>query len=131
MAGVRKIEISDGVFSFENNILMLRLNENTDMTAETLREQFIAEKQIVKDQRYAVAIDATNGVNPDKEARNIYANHNPDNRVATAIIVAENLAVLMLSRFYLRVNVPINKTKIFRTESDAMDWLTIQLAMAT
>ena len=122
-----KKETANSFLEYSNNILFVRIKENAEMTIETMQEQYDVQKEIVKNEKYAVLIDGKNNVSVPSETRIFMANHRPPNRKATAIVIKKNLATLLIANFYLRMNKPKVQTKLFKFESEAIDWLRDKL----
>ena len=88
-----------------------------------MKEQYEEQDKLVGNDKYAVFVDATKNSIASKEVRDFMANHIPPNRLATAIITNNNLAINVIANFYLRVHQPKVLTKLFSNENDAVDWL--------
>ena len=122
-----KKETSNSFLEYSNQILFVRIKEGAEMTIESMREQYNAQLELVKNNKYAVLVDGTSNVDVPSETRVFMANHSPSNRKATAIVTNKNLATRLIANFYLKVNKPKVLTKLFKTESDAIRWLKNEL----
>ena len=122
-----KKETSIALLEYIDNIVFVRIKEGVLINAESLNEQFEAERLLSGNDNYGVLVDGSNYSVIPGEARILMAAYSPKGRKATAIVSNNNLASLLTSRFYLKVNKPKNMTKIFNTEEEAIIWLKNKL----
>ena len=120
-------ETSNSILEYKNNIMVVRLKEYADINLETMIEQHEAQKSLVGKDKYAVLVDGSKNSNPTPEAKKYMANHNPPNRMATAIVSNNNTATVIVGNFYIKMNKPVIPTKLFKSEDKAMQWLKQKL----
>ncbi|MBK9285685.1 MAG: STAS/SEC14 domain-containing protein [Sphingobacteriaceae bacterium] len=125
-----KRETSNSILEYADHILYVRIKEGAELTIESMKEQYEAQYELVKNDKYSVLIDGKNNVIVPIEARAFMAEHNPPNRKATAIVSNKNLATLILANFYIKVNKPKVSTKLFQDELKAKHWLKQKLQKA-
>ena len=123
MPTVKKKETSNSILEYSDNIIFVRIKDGVDLTIESMQEQYEAQMEMVKNDKYAVLIDGTKNVTVPHETRKMMADHQPPNRKATAIVTNRNLATLLMANFYLKVNKPKVQTKLFKYEDAAVMWL--------
>lgn len=127
MSDRKKAETANAFLEYNGNIVYVRMKEDSDVTIQSMKEQYKAQAQLVKDEEYAVLVDGTNNVNVPPATREFMAKHSPANRKATAIITNQNLATLLIANFYVRFNRPAVPTRLFKNETVAVHWLKKQL----
>ena len=65
-------------------------------------------------------VDITNVVTLEREARNYYAK----TPTVTAIaLVGSSILAIMLANFFIKISSPTRPTRLFRTETQALEWL--------
>jgi hypothetical protein len=123
---IKEVKTSTSLLQYENNILYTRIYEYACIDEEEMKEQFKAREELVKDDKYAVLVDARNFNTTTEGARKFLAGTHQPKRIAMAVLT-NNLAVTLLANFYLKVNKPNTPTRIFNKEENAVKWLREEL----
>lgn len=104
------------------NIVFLYTKENASIEIPEVNELHKAFREITDEQPCYLLVMPGIGTNSSSEARKYAANNKNNNIVAEAIIVP-NLAIHLLANFYIQVNRPTHKVKIFKGQEKAIEWL--------
>ncbi|MBA3972422.1 MAG: hypothetical protein H0X46_09840 [Bacteroidetes bacterium] len=115
-------------------ILLLRpgIIENIIHDYATLEKEDILEikqinKQLAGGMPYVVLIDSGSFTDINKEARELLSSREfGENTIAKALFV-RSLGHRIVAQFYIRINKPYIKTKIFADREKAIDWLDNEL----
>ena len=67
-----------------------------------------------------VMVDMTNVVMMEREARNYYAK---TPTVTAVALVGSSVLSIMLAKFLIKISSPTRPTRLFRTETQALEWL--------
>jgi hypothetical protein len=121
------VETSNSFLEYADHIIYVRLKEGKEITIESMKEQYKAQEELVKNDKYAVLVDGRNTVIMPPETRKFMAAHQPVNRKATALVSNNNLVTVLIGNFYLKVNKPKLQTRLFKQEEEAVKWLKKQL----
>lgn len=120
-------ETTNSFLNYSENILFVKIKEGSEITIESVKEEYDSQNKMVGDDEYVVLIDgALNFIIP-LDARKYMANHHTPNWKATAIVTNNNLSTHLIANFYLRTNKPIVPTKLFKYEEGAIIWLKSKL----
>lgn len=101
-----------------------------DMSIIGLEEAKIVAKDtiaICNDIPRGLIINGTGiSIQMNNEARNYFANHEAYVNIGKAIaIVITNTASMLLAKFYIKYHKPVRPTKIFKTLTEAEEWIRI------
>ncbi len=119
-----KKECSNAFLEYAHQIMFVKIKSGSTLSIATMQEQYNLQKEMVGDDIYVVLVDGTSNSNAGPGVREMMANFNPPNRLATAAIITNNnVAVNIIANFYLRVNRPKIKTKLFNYKEEALKWL--------
>lgn len=116
-------ELPTTLLEYHSGIMCLRLKEGSEFDLPAIQEQHAAQDELTGNDTYAVLVDATHHVSMSKECREFMAAYSNPRRKATALLTNNNLATIILANFYLRFHRPNTPTRMFNSESEAMNWL--------
>ncbi len=104
------------------------IHDYANIDAEHMLELKEANKQLTQGMPYAVLVDSGEYTSITKEARELAASDKfKDVTIANAIIV-NSLGHKIIGNFYMNINKPKIKTKIFSDRDKAIEWLKVQVA---
>lgn len=112
-----------GILEYRRRILTVRVKEGLEISEKTLHTIFTEAAKLAGNESYAFLADMRKQVSSSPSARR-YGAKNPfqKNHLAYALL-AENLAEVMLSNFFIKVNRPAVPSRLFRDEESAINWL--------
>ena len=106
-----------------DSIILLQVNSHSDLGVKGIIEIREANFKLNNGNPYCVLMEAGEFTAATKEAREVSATkEHAKNRIAMAII-QNNVAIKLLTIFYLKINKPVSPTKPFRTKEEALVWL--------
>lgn len=111
----------------ENGIVENVIKEGAVLEAEdviTLRKQNM---KLTSGSVYGVLVIAEPFSSISKEARELTAGKEFANVTVARALVVNSLGHRLLANFYLNINKPFIKTKVFSERETALEWLRIQL----
>lgn len=119
-----RLELSEiGVLEYHNRIITVRVLEGVEITEEVLEKIFKNAEQISGGEKYAFLADMRQQVSSSASGRKYGANNPFQKQHLAYALLAENLAEVMLSNFFIRVNRPAVPSRLFRDEQSALNWL--------
>ena len=112
-----------GDLKFEDRILTVTLREDLEITEQILEKIFSTGNRLSQGAPYCILADVRSNVSSTPNARK-YGAKNPfsKNHIAYAML-ADTTAVIILSKFFIKVNKPPVHTRLFKKEKEAIDWL--------
>ena len=116
---VAKVTYNDGVVAIE-------LKEDCRPTLQEALQIVEARTKLVQGRLYTTLIVMNGGTLPSREVREYIASLNDDNGRGVAFLCVDDQET-MTADFYIRVNNPSSRTKVFSNKKDAIDWLQSQL----
>ncbi|MEX1001751.1 MAG: hypothetical protein WDZ35_06515 [Crocinitomicaceae bacterium] len=112
----------------EDGILENIVHDGCTVTAENLKEIKAANLQLMGEQPYCVLIVSGMMSDISTEARELAASAEfVQNTIAKALLV-NSLGHRLVGQFYIKINRPCIKTKLFTDKTKAMMWLRKQLS---
>lgn len=102
------------------------IHENAELDSEALLEIKEINKELTGNIPYAVLVDSRIGSTITKEGRELSASKEFQQQTIAKALLVRSLPHRMVGRFYIRVNKPHIKTKIFSDRGKALDWLKQQ-----
>jgi hypothetical protein len=116
---------------YANNILYVRVQEGLILDKRDMERLLKAAIEMVKGEKYYALIDTSSNANSTTEAREYYSKSEYSKyRFADAFVV-DSLPMRLMVNFYIKINQPLVRTKMFGTVKEAVQWLeglkTLQL----
>lgn len=108
--------VSDGIISLE-------IKEGEVIEANDIHEIYAGYDRLMGDKEYVVAVYGNPFSSISKEAREIAAQEYENPKRKKVAMITQNLAHVILVKFYITINAPKTTIKIFKSETDAFDWL--------
>lgn len=99
------------------------IKDNATITGEDVLEMKAANQELCEDEPYCVLIDAGSMTSFTREAMEMVASKSFQQRTIAKAILINSLGHKILANFYLKVNRPHIKTKIFNNREEALNWL--------
>lgn len=110
----------------DQHIIAFRVHDHATFGLNEMLEVREANLELSEGKPYCVMMEAGAFANFTKEAREASASpEHTKNRIALAL-VQDNLAIKMITEFYLKINKPVGATKAFRNREEALKWLVGQ-----
>ncbi|MEO6306249.1 MAG: hypothetical protein ABIP51_24080 [Bacteroidia bacterium] len=120
-----KISLSTSICKMElksNDIVYIYTFEDAEIEIPEIDELNKNVRSLVSDRPYYLIVFPGVGSTSSHEARK-YAAKLKDKNVVAEAIVLNNLAIRLLANFYMTVNRPKQKIKLFSNESAALAWI--------
>lgn len=119
-----RLELPDiGILEYHNRILTVRVKEGLEISESVLHRIFTEAAQLAGEDSYAFLADMRKLVSSSPSARHYGANNPFQKQHLAYALLAENLAEVLLSNFFIRVNRPAVPSRLFRDEQSAINWL--------
>lgn len=106
----------------DDNIVFIRTFEDASIEIPEIDDINKALKELVSSQPCYLVVIAGAGSSSSNEAREYGAKMREKNVTAEAIVI-NNIAIRILANFYIKVNKPQQKIKLFSNTHDAVEWL--------
>ena len=113
-----------------NGILVVTINDDLELSLQDIIEHREIAARMVENKPHCVLAIAGERTQATSEAREFAASNVPVGRIAEAVVI-KSLTVRILGNFYLQFHKPGVPTKMFDDRYEAMQWLKMQLAMAS
>lgn len=124
MITISKIETSTAFYYIEDNVLFMRGKKGADINLHEAIKGVEARKKLQQGEKMLVLIDTSKVFQSSKEARDYGAKKEvTDMSLAMAILAGNSLASIMIGNFFIKFNNPAIPTKLFKSETDALEWL--------
>lgn len=118
-----KTRVAEFTYLEEERILYVKILEGSDIELADSIENFQATLHLTKGKKYLKLVDTRPTYTATKEVREFAAkNKEHDGRIAEALLV-RSTASQLLANFYINFNKPTIPTKMFSSESKALEWL--------
>ena len=118
-----EIEVKTAFFSMKKNgIVYMRIKENAEIDVHAVNEHYDAIRKISGKNKSLLLLDPGPNCTATTEAK-IYAASHKDKPILAEAIIAKSLVYKLLGNFYIRFNKPIQATKLFSNEEEAIKWL--------
>lgn len=113
------------IYLIEDDIIVIDLQKDAEIDEDGALDLIQGLRQFYSGQKLKVLTDAhSKNVTANKEARKILSSSNALNEIIESnAIVVTTLAVAMIANFFMKVNKPQFKTKLFRVKDEAIAWL--------
>jgi len=108
----------------ENDILFMRAKQDADFDLAATIELVSVRKELKRDKKMKVLMDARNMFQVSKESREYGAKKEVSGlSSAMAILAGKSLTATLIGNFFIRYNKPAVPTKMFKKEENALKWL--------
>lgn len=131
MVATREGRIQNALYEMEvkeENIIFINLFENARIEIPEVDEMHTYFNELVKGQPCYLVVTPAVGNTSSPEARKHATEMKGKNVIAEALIIT-NLAIRLLANFYIKVNRPDQKVKIFSNSISALNWIHTLKAM--
>jgi hypothetical protein len=119
-----KIETPSALYYINNNILFMRGKLDAEINLDEAIAGVEARKKLQQGKKMLVLIDTTDVYQTSKEARDYGAKKEvTDLSIAMAILAGNSLASIIIGNFFIKSNNPSIPTKLFKSETKALEWL--------
>ncbi len=105
-----------------DDVIYMYTFEDAQIEIPEIDELNLKTRSLVGDKPYYIIVIPGIGTTSSHEARKYAAKLKDKNIVAEAIVMT-NLAIRLLANFYMRVNRPKQKIKLFSNEAAALEWI--------
>ncbi len=106
----------------ENEVVFVKMNENAIIEIEEVDELHQSLNELVDHQPYCMLVIPASGNSSSAEARK-YAARLKNKKVIAEAIVVDNLAHRLLANFYIKVNRPRQKVRVFSNVPAGLAWI--------
>ena len=103
------------------------IHDHATLEKENVLEIKAVNKQLSLGQPYAVLVDGGTYTTISKEARELSASKEFAQKTIAKALLVRNLGQRIVGQFYIKVNKPHIKTKIFSDREKAIEWLNRQI----
>lgn len=109
---------------YDNGILHYTYKKGAKITSvEHLKNYHALIDLLGKEKKYPLLVDAGEMTEVTADARKLIRELEPQAPIIARAMVVRRLGEELLTRFYIRINKPFVKMRIFRNYPDAIDWL--------
>ncbi|MBL7920084.1 MAG: hypothetical protein JNJ40_07195 [Bacteroidia bacterium] len=105
-----------------DDVIYMYTFEDAQIEIPEIDELNLKTRSLVGDKPYYIIVIPGIGTTSSHEARKYAAKLKDKNIVAEAIVIT-NLAIRLLANFYMSINRPEQKIKLFSNETAALDWI--------
>ena len=106
----------------EDNLIFINIFENATIEIPEVDEMYKSFTALANNEACFLIVTPGHGNTSSEEARKYAAKLKGKNVIAEALII-NNLAIRLLANFYIKVNRPKQKIKIFSTTASALVWI--------
>jgi hypothetical protein len=106
----------------KNDVVFVKMNENAIIDVEEVDEKHQSLNELVDHQPYCMLVIPASGNSASAEARK-YAARLKNKKVIAEAIVVDNLAHRLLANFYIKVNRPRQKVRVFSSVPAGLAWI--------
>lgn len=107
----------------EDGIARTSVKPNIDIVLEHAVENSAVVTSFFKEKKFPILIDARNIKSMSYEARHHFSAHGRETKTNAFGIIIGSPISRVLGNFYLGINKPAVRTKLFDNEHDATEWL--------
>jgi hypothetical protein len=116
------------LYYIEEDIFFTRLLQEKEIDLDKAKANFEASKLITKGRRYAAFTDGRGFMSITKEAMAYGGTPEVNDPVIAHAILINSLANRLLGNFIIKFHKPAAPTRIFTSESEALEWLRERVA---
>ena len=118
------IEVETGpIWLGEDGIVHTSAKPGSEQTLADAREAIAAIAKIGRGKALPVLVDFKNIKSQDRGARTYYAGKETAQAVTACAILISSPLSRVIGNFYMGLNLPVTPTKLFTSESEAIEWL--------
>lgn len=129
MTSKKTIELEKIVTTLiEKGVIENRIKEGVFIEKEDILELKKANLKLAEGERYVVLVVSGHLASISKEARELSASKEFAVQAIAKALVVEYLGHKIVGNFYLKINKPAMKTKLFSNREDALIWLRKKLS---
>jgi len=122
------IEVGAGrLWLREDGIVHVVTKPGAEQTLADARDQIAAIGRIGRGKGLPVLVDFKNLKSQDRGARTYFAGKETAEAVTACAILISSPLSRVIGNFYMGLNKPVAPTKLFTSESDAIEWLKAYL----
>jgi hypothetical protein len=111
----------------DDGIIQITVNTDQEIDVPEIKEIIEAIGKIGNYKKHLMLIYGSNSITPTPEARAYLAQPNANPYVIASAFMVKSLQHKLLVNAYLKVNKPDRPTKMFNSESQAIEWLKSHL----
>lgn len=105
------------------------IHDNSEIDVEDIRQLKEINKKLTGGVNYAVLVSSGMMTSITPEARELSADKDFQQKTVAKALLIRSLGHRLVCRFYIKVNKPFIKTKIFSDRNEAIKWLKEQVEM--
>ncbi len=106
-----------------DGIIQVTVNANQEIDIIEIKEIIEAIGKVGNYKKYPILIQASNSITPTPEARAYLAKPNANPYTIASAFMVKSLQHKLIMNAYLKINRPERPTKMFSSESHAIEWL--------
>ncbi|MDO8999859.1 MAG: hypothetical protein Q7W45_08855 [Bacteroidota bacterium] len=106
-----------------DHIIKIEFKEVEELKLDHVIDIFNIIQPLAPVKKCLILISLANYINPSVEVREFWAAKERNEISLAEAILINNLPMTLIVNFYLNINKPQRPTKIFKNETDAIDWL--------
>ncbi len=103
------------------------IHDNSDIDVKDIRQLKEINKRLTDGAKYAILVNSGMMTSITSEARELSANKDFQQETVAKALLIRSFGHRLVCRFYIKVNKPHIKTKIFSDRHKAVDWLKEQV----
>lgn len=108
-------------------IFKLKIFEGVEINVDDVREMRSIFLKLSDNNPFAILLDASEPSTLTQEANKLLASKEYAEKRIAAAFVTRSLASKLIGNFFIQFHRPVSPTKLFNTESGAMEWLELQI----
>jgi hypothetical protein len=121
---IKKMEIPEATICLRSDrIVYVAYKENVTLDVKLQTHMLDLFREITGNQKTNFIFETDEGFVVTKEARENAANLEKDTPVKASAMIVTNLATRLIANFFIKVNKPTLKYKLFGNHKDAIEWL--------
>ena len=109
------------------NIIENYIHDNSSVEVEDVRAIKEVNLKLTEGKPYCILVDSGMVTTISSEARKLSASKEFAQKTIAKALLVHSVGHRLVGRFYIKINKPHIKTKIFSDREDAIDWLKEQL----
>lgn len=118
------IEVEAGpIWLGEDGIVHTSAKPGSEQTLADAKEAIAAIAKIGRGKALPVLVDFKNLKSQDRGARNYFAGEETAKAVTACAILISSPLSRVIGNFYMGLNMPVTRTKLFTAQSEAIEWL--------
>lgn len=110
----------------DDYLLHIKIKEFKELQLSDYKEIKQWVKETIVDKKIVNLLEFNPGSSSSRESREYASSKNGNNLNIGAAIVVNNLGQQLIGDYYLKINKPLNPTKIFSNKEKALSWIKSQ-----